>query len=165
MFVVHRYKSSVAKLPLYIAYRHTLSILWHAREHVICPGMFCRMHTFYAIQLPGSGTRYNAYLQYWGIDYEVTQIFVKCTQKFRANRPILMTRVAVAFIFSSFWLKFFVQNSVLAGEREMRSFFLHRTCYEILCVSYLSCYSMSWPFTALHHFATYIKIFWNVRIA
>jgi len=59
---------------------------------------------------------------------------MKCTQKFRANKSILMTRVAVAFIFSSFWLKFFVQHSVFAVEMETHSFFLHRTCYEVLCV-------------------------------
>jgi len=57
MFVVHRYKSSVTKLPLYTAYIHTVYILWHAREHGICPGMFCRMHTFYATALQGSETR------------------------------------------------------------------------------------------------------------
>lgn len=135
MFVVHRYKSSVTKLPLYIAYIHTMSILWHAREHGIRPGTFCRKHTFCAIQLPGSGTRYNAYLQYQDTYYDVTHVYVKYTQKFRANRPILMTRVAVAFIFSSFWLKFFVQHSVFAREGEMRRFFSHRTCYEVLRVS------------------------------
>lgn len=64
------------------------------------------------------------------------------------------------FNFSSFWLKFFVQHSVSAGERKMSSFFLHRTCHEVLCVSLTNlALTMSWPFPVLHQFATYIKIF------
>jgi len=125
-----------------------------------CVGMLCRMHTFYAIQLPGSGTRYSAYLQYQSTDYEVTHIFVKCTQNFRANRPILMTCVTVAFIFSSFYLQFFVQPSVFAGEREMRSFILTQGVLRgFMRISYQSCSSMCWPFPVLHQFATYVKIF------
>jgi len=122
-----------------------MSILWHARKHGIRPGMFCRKHTFYAIQLTGSGTQYNAYLQYQGTDYDVIHAYVKCTQKFRANRPILMTRVAVAFIFSSFWLKFFVQHSVFAGEGEMRRFFLHRTKFYACLLSILLFHVLALP--------------------
>jgi hypothetical protein len=124
MFVVHRYKSIVTKLPLHIAYIHTVSILQHACKHGICDRMFGRMHTFYAIQHIS-----NIKVQIMKL-YEV-HVLVKCT----ANRSILMTCVEVAFIFSSFRLNFLMQHSLFAWGREMRSFFLRRTFYQVLRAS------------------------------
>jgi hypothetical protein len=76
-------------------------------------------------------------------------------RSYEQTGSILMTCVEVVFIFASFWLKFFVQHSLFARGREMRSFFLRRTCYEVLRVSLTSlalpCPGPSQFFTSLLH--------------
>ena len=152
-------------LPLYIAYIHTWCPFYGTPASTVSvPGCSVeRTHSMrYSCRDLGHDT---TQINYRGTSYEVIRVFVKCTQKFRANTSILMMRVAVAFIFSSFWLKFFVQHSMFAEGREMRSFFLHRTFYEVLRVTLtnlaLPCPGPSQFFTSLLR----MKIFLTVRIA
>jgi hypothetical protein len=165
MFVSHRHQPTVTNLPL-IPPTYTVCILRHTRQHSSCPGTFRRMQTYYAIQQPRSGTHdtVHTYTSRLILGNSTCLWFVKCTQKFRANTSILRQWVVVAFIFPSFWWKFFVHHPVPGRGRRIRSFFLNRTCYvSFTRLSYKSCFLCPRPpafFTSLssmwRHFEPFV---------
>lgn len=143
-YITHLYvrcaqiQSSVTKLPLYILHTHGVHFMACPWARYLSRDALSNAHFLFdtAAGLGNTIQRISPKSRYRLWSY--TCLREMHTQKFRANRPILLTRAAVAFIFFPFRLKFFVQHSAFAREREMRSFFLHRACYEVLCVSLIN---------------------------